>query len=29
MGLTHTFHGKKGDPEIFLGLKEGSEKFLR
>ena len=29
MGLTHNFHGKKGDPEFFLGLKEGSEKFLQ
>ena len=32
MGLTRNFHGKKGDPEIFLrseGMGGGGEKFSR
>ena len=30
MGLTCNFHGKKGGPEIFCGLKGGgAENFLR
>ena len=29
MGLTHNFHGEKGGPEVFCGLKGGPKKFLR
>ena len=28
MGLTHNFHGKKGGPEIFGGLKGGPRKIF-
>ena len=27
MGLTRNFHGKKGGPEIFCGLKGGPKNF--